>query len=396
VQALRAELRLPRFIAVSDGDNDLPVDLDNVLSVETFVHLVKERRAVTLIEVFPGSDDLAVRGPEGGFAHELVIPFVRTAARPASDTPVATPPARSISEAVAGVARSFPPGSEWLYAKIYTGSSTADRLLRGPIAEVVRAALGAGAADRWFFIRYADPDFHLRVRFHGDPEALAGSVLPALHAALAPLIDRGDVWRVTLDTYERELERYGGDAIHHAEDIFFADSDATVRIVESLSGDAGATTRWRLALRGIDAMFVDLGFDLRARLALARRCAENYARDFGGSALFERQVGPKYREVRGDLSRLLDPAAAPETALVEGLAALAERSERIAPAIAALQNEEREGRLPVALTDLAISYVHMHVNRVLRSSQRAQEVVLYELLARLYDSQLARQGRTQA
>ena len=32
----------------------------------------------------------------------------------------------------------------------------------------------------------------------------------------------------------------------------------------------------------------------------------------------------------------------------------------------------------------------MHVNRLIRSAQRAHELVLYDLLARLYESKLAR------
>ncbi|MEM9490146.1 MAG: lantibiotic dehydratase C-terminal domain-containing protein [Myxococcota bacterium] len=33
---------------------------------------------------------------------------------------------------------------------------------------------------------------------------------------------------------------------------------------------------------------------------------------------------------------------------------------------------------------LADSLVHMHINRVIRSAQRAHELVIYDLLARLY------------
>jgi hypothetical protein len=39
---------------------------------------------------------------------------------------------------------------------------------------------------------------------------------------------------------------------------------------------------------------------------------------------------------------------------------------------------------------LAPSYLHLHANRVLRSAQRVQEMVLYDFLARLYDSRSAR------
>jgi hypothetical protein len=46
----------------------------------------------------------------------------------------------------------------------------------------------------------------------------------------------------------------------------------------------------------------------------------------------------------------------------------------------------------VGLTDVAMSYAHMHVNRLLRSAQRAQELVVYELLDRVYSSRAARRA----
>lgn len=48
VQRLRGKHRWPRFVAVVDHDNVLPVDLDNVIGVESFVHLVKARSEVLL------------------------------------------------------------------------------------------------------------------------------------------------------------------------------------------------------------------------------------------------------------------------------------------------------------------------------------------------------------
>lgn len=47
------------------------------------------------------------------------------------------------------------------------------------------------------------------------------------------------------------------------------------------------------------------------------------------------------------------------------------------------------------LRTLAGSYIHMHANRLLRSAARAQELVLYDFLCRLYESQAARRDRGQ-
>src|SRR5262249_55544271 len=152
--------------------NELPIDLDNVLAVDTLVELVKGRERATLVELFPGPDQLWARGPEGRFVHELVVPFVRRSVA-TGGSPVAELAGRQASRpSPRAVQRRFPPGSEWLYAKLYTGPATLDQILRVVVKPVVEAVLRAGAADRWFFVRYGDPDWHLRLRFHGQPGRL--------------------------------------------------------------------------------------------------------------------------------------------------------------------------------------------------------------------------------
>ena len=151
---------------------------------------------------------------------------------------------------------------------------------------MAREALATGEADGWFFIRYGDPEWHLRVRFHGDPSRLQSGVLPRLHAALEPLLADGRIWRVQLDTYEREVERYGGpEGIGLAERLFQIDSEAVLAILEMLEGDEGADLRWRLALRGIDMLLGDLRFDHRDPAA--------------GDARHARGVRPRVRRRQG-------------------------------------------------------------------------------------------------
>jgi thiopeptide-type bacteriocin biosynthesis protein len=386
-QAWRAERRLPRYVALADRDNELVIDLDNVLSIEALGHHLRGRREATLVEMFPDPGALCVTGPEGRFVHELVIPYVQ-AARPRSESTEAT------SQAVRSVLpRRFPPGSEWVYAKLYTGAGTADQVLNHMVGPLVRSSLASGAANAWFFIRYADPDWHLRLRLHGEPGRLHAEVLPRLHAAAAPLLETGQLWRMQLDTYEREVERYGGDrGIELAEQLFTADSDAVLTILGSLSGDAGLDLRWRLAMAGIDLLFDDLGLRLGEKRALARRAREGFGQEFGIDGNFRGQVSQRYRAQRAHLEALLDAGQAPPAPLAAGLEALHRRSLQLAPVMAELRRLDRAGRLSTTMTDLATVYAHMHANRLLRSAHRAQELVLYELLDRAYSSQAGRRS----
>jgi thiopeptide-type bacteriocin biosynthesis protein len=391
-QVWRTARRLPRLVLLADGDNELPVDLDNVLSVDTFVELVKDREQASLVELFPGPGQLCARGPEGRFVHELVLPFVRcpvATGGPAVAGLTAPQPGRPSPRGAER--RSFPPGSAWLYAKLYTGPATADQVLHELIRPVTAAALGSGAADRWFFIRYGDPDWHLRLRLHGRPERLHGEVLPALQAAAAPLLEDGRLWRLQLDTYEREVERYGGGAgIVLAEQIFHIDSEAVLELLALFPEDARGDVRWRLALCGMAMLLADLGFDPATRPAILQRIRDAFTQEFRADANLKHQLGARFRQERPGLEASLDPARAAEGPLAPGLAVLCRRSERLAPVAAELKACEQAGRLALPLAQMAPSHLHMHANRLLRSAQRVQELVLYEFLGRLFESQAAR------
>jgi thiopeptide-type bacteriocin biosynthesis protein len=383
VAQLRADRGLPRLIALADADNELVADLENVLSVDALARQLKRRPAAKFVELMPAPERLCASGPEGRFTHQIVMPFVRSSPQPAPRTVARRPSATT--------PRSFAPGSEWLYLKLFTGTATADRVL-GLVARAVHASLASQAADGWFFIRYGDPDWHLRVRVHGNPERLLLETLPAIRAATTELHQGGQLWRIELGTYEREVERYGGEhAIEHAERIFHADSEAVVSIMPQLRGDRGADLRWRAALAGIDRLLEDFGLTLDEKRAIAGRACEGYGREFGVGSDYRRQLGRRFRRHRAELEMLLDERGDLSGGLWAGLQAFAARTEVVAPAAAELRRLDEAGQLSVSIADVAMSCAHMHVNRLLRSAQRVQEYVLYELLDRMYASQAARQ-----
>jgi thiopeptide-type bacteriocin biosynthesis protein len=385
VQKWRTRRKLPRLVALAEADNELEVDFDNVLSIEAFLHsastsIRRWRTAARLVEIFPAPDELCAAGPEGRFTHELIVPFTR-ARQPVSRR---LPPRVQVSS---WQQRTLVPGSEWLDLRIYTGSSTADRVLRDVVGPFVRNHMQAGLIDRWFFIRYSDPEWHLRLRLHGEPATLQASVLPALNEAIGALIGAGCAWRMRVDTYEREVERYGGlDGVVLAERLFHADSEAVQAIVELLDGEEGADARWRLAVRGMDMLLTDVGLDLPRKLDLAKRAYRALSREFGvDTPRFRTELRKRFDPLRPELTGLLDPAGDESSPLAPALRVLRRRSVALEPVAAALQALAEDRRLTRSLEDMASSYVHMHVNRMLRSAQRAQEMVLYDYLVRLYE-----------
>jgi thiopeptide-type bacteriocin biosynthesis protein len=388
VAELRQRLRLPRWVVVGDSDNELPVDLDNELMVDSAAHLLKGRAEATLLELLPAPDQLCAVSPDGALCHELLVLF-ETAATPAP-APLAATTVRDTP-----VERRFFPGSPWLYLKIYCGRATADAVLRDHLAPIIATAAERGLAERWFFIRYADPDPHLRLRFAGDPQRLTGELLPALHAALSPARDAGLVWKVAVDSYEREIERYGGPAaIELAEAVFHADSACVLDVLSQLTGDAASDATWRLALHGIDRLMADLGLTLDDKLATMTRAATGFGAEAGIDTAFHKRLGEKFRAHRAEIASLLD--APGDHPLAPALASFAARSTHLRAIGEQLRALEATGRLREPVAELVHSYAHMHVNRMIRAAPRLHEVVLYDLLRRHYEGVTARRRLARA
>ncbi len=365
VAALRTRLEWPRWIVLADADNELAVDLDNPLSVASFANLVRGQTTAIVLELFPAPGELAVTSDDGHYVHELQLFYSR---------PVVAAPVAPVRARPGVIARSFPPGSPWLFVKYYAGPSVQDDVLR-LLVPALREVVAAGHATQWFFLRYADPDPHLRVRVEGEAATLLSTVLPRLAEAVAPALEAGIVWRTQLDTYEREVERYGGASwIETAERIFAADSEAAATIIEAYPGAEGTELLWRATLVGIDRMFDDLGLDEAAKRRRITSLRDTFGAEVRMDTDHQRRLGEKYRRVRAEVEAALTES---EPALAPARAAFAVRSTAIRALAPALAGTD--------LPELAGSFVHMHVNRVLAASPRAQELVLYDLLRRYYD-----------
>jgi thiopeptide-type bacteriocin biosynthesis protein len=394
IVAWRAARRLPRWVCLADADHELPIDLDERAMVDVLLAQLRERDA-TLTELFPAPDRLCVEGPEGRHVHEIIVPFVRTGAGEAPRAARSRPGTSSAAPATS--ARPFQPGSEWLTVKLYAGALAVDDLVRETIGPLAMDLVAAGQARRWFFVRYADPHGHLRLRFAGDPQQLRREVLPRIEAAVAAHVAAGRVWKLQLDAYEREVERYGGTAaIELCEQLFHDDSAAIVDLLRDDRAGDGDRRFW-LALLGMDRLLADLGLDLETKRRTLLRARDAFHREFRTSDAVQKQIGAKYRAHSSALATVLTPDAgadaagdAPPDAWARERAILASRSARSAATCESLRRLAAESKLTLPLDEIAPALLHMHCNRLLRSAARRHELVLYDFLHRHYKGLVAR------
>ncbi len=365
---------MPRFVKLDYLDQELLIDWENPVSIDAFLATAPTEQTIPVQELLPQPDAMPIRSPEGRFTNETVVPFLRRERRAAERK-------MSIGESPSRVRNLAPGAGEWLYWKLYTGYSTADRLLVEWIAPALRRLQEEGRMSSWFFVRYSDPDHHLRLRIRGGD---AGDLLKELAALFASLMENGWLAKVQLDTYERELERYGGaEQIDRIEMLFAADSAAVVAALPAMQSDA--TMRWQTAAWGTDRLIEDLG--IRDKIALLERLCREFGNELDAPRTTREALARKTRETRRDLDAIFENAA-----LRPWQPAYDERSRVIAALALRLDRE------PPFEDGIAASLLHLHLNRVFRSSKREQERVLYDLLLRRERSLRARNnvGRASA
>lgn len=347
----RERWRVPRRVYLSWADNRLLYDLDDPAQVDDLRGELRRPQhdgQCLFQEALPGPEHAWLPAADGG--HHIVELVVSLGLRgaPSNGTVGVAPNERRSPALTTDAVRLRPPGSDWLYLKLYGPRSGEDELLAGPVRSMCREIDDAGIVDDWFFVRYADPDPHLRVRFRGAPGRLTGTLLPRLCAWAARLVADGRCHKFAFDTYEREVERYGGpDATSAAEALFAADSRAVVELLACTPG----VDRTLLTAVTIDDLLDALGLDDAGRLSWLKHTVTS-----------RKEVGPEYQAKREHLiPALCDPArfGAP----IGGVLALRR------PALA--QVADRLARIDVAraltqpIAKLCDSYVHMHCNRLL-------------------------------
>jgi thiopeptide-type bacteriocin biosynthesis protein len=364
--AWREQWDVPRHVYLRFADNRLLLDLEDqaqASELRTELRTLKDGGQILLEEALPGPGDAWLPGPDGRYVTEIVVPLVLRP--PQAMSPAAVP--RQVSS-LSLHDRVRAPGSDWLFAKLYCPQSMQDDLLAGPVPELCEQALASGTAADWFFIRYADPDPHLRLRFRGDPEQLIGKLAPELCARADALISEGMCTRLCLDTYVRELERYGGPAgTSVAEALFGADSRFTVEALRLHRSGLLGIDMTALAVLSIDSLLAGLGAGPAQRLAWYR--ARIPSKSTSGQEYRQRQAA--LRALLGDPGHLLRQPGG--DALARALAA---REHELSQPARQLSDLIGTGQIPQPASELYRSYVHLHCNRLLGPGGPAEDQII--------------------
>ena len=275
--------------------------------------------------------------------------------------------------------REFCLGSEWLYYKIYTGVQTADLLLLEEFAPIIEQLKAQKVIEKWFFIRYNDPDSHLRLRFLvTKPDAIA-TIISAFHPVFEKLLVNHLVWKIQTDTYKRELERYGEATMMDSETLFGYHSEMIVAYLKH-KPNFEAETQLLFGLFTIHHFLESFQLSIAEKHELMRRLQLIFKKEFNADAATNKELDTQYRKREVEITDLLlgktDLPFEVLTPFIE-----TKISE------IALLSSNIKIQLEIPLFDFLSSHIHMMVNRQFTSRQRQYELLIYDHLYRFYKTQ---------
>ena len=217
--------KVPKYIYLTLGDQRLLLDRHSPVAIKIIQRELKKGGSIQLTEKVGQEKGQWMKSERGSHVAEFVFPLLRDAKNVQNRK-------RPAHVQIPSSSRWKLPGSEWLYAMIYLSSEGEGRFLIEQLAPFSDYLMEQGMVKQWFFVRYAESRDHIRVRFQGDPPTLTSAVLPLLEQWSSKALQEGSIQEISLGSYEREIERYGGlSFIDQAETFFCFDSQTALALL---------------------------------------------------------------------------------------------------------------------------------------------------------------------
>lgn len=118
-------------------------------------------------------------------------------------------------------------GKEWVTLNLY-GCPAPEKYISNQLKKTISKMISLGLIDGFFFLHYADPMYHIRVRFFKKNGSLD---MDKITTCFNEHIKNGYVFSFEFTTYNREVERYGGqEGTRAAEGIFCIESQIVMQL----------------------------------------------------------------------------------------------------------------------------------------------------------------------
>jgi len=360
---LKDSLRLPSFVALSQFDQQLVFNIDRKNEIAFLLNCLKPMETAVLQEfILPAGATVISEG------RPLINQFIAFLYKNGEAYPD-----KRTSDTITDpkVQQDYILGSKWLYLKIYCSPAIANDLLAKKLLPLL-SQFDATELLSWFFIRYRDSGYHIRLRLKIN-EAAVGNILGRLKKRLADTVRYHLIREYQADTYRREMERYGPDIIVLVESFFYGSSELILRYIKVAGRKSFPYSYHSLAFVSVTYLLNCFIPEITDQVAFLEQMVHTFYAEFSTDKSLKIDLDQKFRELKAEINRLLTiKNYYPSLKLTMWsdiysvkIADLLKKTE--------LFTAKRRNQL---LADL----IHMHLNRLFVDRQRNQELIIYYCL----------------
>lgn len=341
-----------RFISLINGDDEFFIDTKNRSYTSILLGELKKIKLACLCE-FPFGK---TTGDKPRYIKQIILPLKNENSNSLKNF------SNNITNSK--IERIFIPGSEWFYIKIYCSSLLSDSLLSEIFSPLLNKWVKKNVIFSGFFIRYLDPHYHVRFRFHLTQKKYNSKLLQEINSCLQEKLNKGVIWNIVQDSYVREVERYGIEYIENTEQLFYYDTLLILKLLSDSEFIENEEFRVYSAIKNIDNYLSIFNLSLQQKFQFCKEMESAFEKEFNQQ--IKKQVYTKYREYGSSLYNFMIDDKINEL--------FTKRDELI-----------KELKLNI---DCLPSYVHMSINRWFVAQQRVYEYLCYAFLVKFYNRKI--------
>lgn len=366
LDSFRKKHHLPRHISLGETDQQLVFDLADPAEARFFLQCIEGSKRVTIQEyLLPDRSILAGKKPVAG----QMVAFL------AHQNSIYKPLKMGDIPAKGEKQRDFLLGSGWLYFKIFCIPRASDEILTNVIFPFIKSQ--KRRIKKWFFIRYNENGYHLRLRIFAEEDDL-GAILVALRKKIEASGHEKLIRDFQGDTYRREIERYGAAHISEVEELFNAGSNLAAAVLTLRRKGTLEISEFELAMFTAYHMITCFLPSRPSHAEYLSRFAGRFMAEFNAGKPLKVAMDTKYREMKSVLAGLSESGAL---------------SKHLSPVLKQMSvlNALTENYSDDKKMELLADLVHMQLNRTFSVNQRQQELLVYYCLQKHNASLKARE-----